>query len=106
MNILSKLMNYFEGDPRDYFGVGPFKPLPVDHPFQRAAFLHDYAFDCSHAGKEEESRASADEKLFWRMTLLAHNQIDPKKRCELMMDICEYWPLARKLGGFFWEGKE
>jgi hypothetical protein len=106
MSIWSWLMNQTEADSENYFGAGPFKPLPKDHPFQRAAFLHDWQFERSHEGKAEESLAECDEKLFWRMALLAHNQTNPKVRCELMLDICRYWPIARRTGWLFWEGDE
>lgn len=106
MSFFSKLMSIFEGDEKNYFGIGPFKPLPSDHPFQRAAFLHDWSFERAHAGESEETLAEADEKLFWRMALLAHKQTDPQERCKLMMQICRYWPIARRTGGLFWEGEE
>jgi len=107
MSFFSWLMGKVESDPQNYFGVGPFKPLPRNHPFQRAAFLHDWAAERSHAGKPDCSLDESDERFFWRMALLAHGQIDPKKRCELMMDICKYWPIARACGPLFYtEGEQ
>lgn len=102
LNLLSKLL------PRDNCsrcGVGVFS-LPEDHPFTRACALHDYDFDLAHAGKAEKTRAQADKELFWRWALIANNRTDADEACELMEDVCKYWPLARRYGKLFWEGKE
>lgn len=106
MSLWSWLMEVAEPDPENYFGVGPFKPLPKDHPFQRAAFLHDWAFNRARAGDDSLSLADEDAKLFWRLVMLAYDRKNPAKSCELFLDICKYWPIARKCGGLFWSGKK
>jgi hypothetical protein len=102
MSWLSRMFERFDPQPENHFGVGFLKPLPEDHPFQQAAVLHDWAYTAK--GKEGMSRDEADADLFWRMALLAHNQQNPEKRCELMLDICRFWPMVKRFGWIFFEG--
>ena len=102
----SKILTYLDPKPDNYFGMGPFKPLANDHPFQRAAFIHDWEFDRSHVGEQPKPLAEVDSDLFWRLCLLARAERDPHTQCQLMLDICKYWPIARAMGRFAWSGKE
>lgn len=103
--ILKQIGKLLPSDKCIRCGVGPFS-LPVDHPFTRACALHDYDFDQAHAGTPEKTRAEADKQLFWRWALIANNAPTAEESCNLMRDICKYWPLARDFGGIWWEGKE
>ena len=105
MSILSWLGKLLPRDDCARCGVGPFS-LPDSHPFTRACVLHDHEFDLAHAGTPEKTRSQADKELFWRWALIANNTSDAKKACELMEDVCTYWPLARKYGKVFWDGEE
>ena len=50
---------------KNCFGVGVFKPLPEDHPFQRAALLHDSDYRLAELVKlvYETESATEEEKL-------------------------------------------
>jgi hypothetical protein len=95
-------------DPDNCFGVAPFLPLPTNDEFQRAAALHDKAFDeAERLGKKyEHTRAEEDWNLFYRLVLLAHAETDAHRRCDRAETICRYWPLAREFGHIWWEGRE
>lgn len=92
-------------DSSDDCGYGPFK-LGPDHEFTPACRLHDHDFKLAHEQKAEKSIDQADADLFWRWALIAHNQSNAQKRCELMMEICKLWPLARAGGVILWDGPE
>jgi hypothetical protein len=83
-------------------GVGAFS-LDKNHPFTPACALHDYEFDLAHDGTNPKPRTLVDSDLLWRWILIARAASTPEKQCELMMDACEFWPLARKFGGIWWE---
>lgn len=103
---MSWFTKLFGRDKCDRCGVGVFS-LPTDHPFTRACRLHDYEFDQAHAGQNNKTRAEVDAELFHRWALIAKNTSTTKmQECDLLLDICRYWPLARKLGHLFWDGKD
>lgn len=87
-------------------GYGLLK-LPLDHPFNRACDLHDFDFGGAHKEGEayEKSKDQTDFELAYRWMLIARAEPDPVRRCELIMDICKYWPLARYGGSLMWDGK-
>lgn len=99
-NPLKSILNALPQDPDDSAGWGPFK-LPPEHPFHRAARLHDIAFRNSATGTDRLSEQ--DWLLFWRFVMLARAEPDPIQRCHLAMDACRYWPLARHFGRYLWD---
>jgi hypothetical protein len=110
MNIFARIADMWSNrnNEDNCFGYWAFKPLPTEHPFQRAAVLHDYEFDQAHKLKKDypKSRAEVDWDLFYRLVLLAKSETNPDKQCDRAMTICRYWPLAREYGNLYWEGKE
>lgn len=70
---------------------------------QRGANLHDW--DYEHAKEEPKRLSESDGDLFWRWALEAHAEQDPIERCRKYRDICRYWPYARYLGRYFWDGE-
>ena len=109
MNIFKRLTELWKNsyNQDNQFGVWVFKPLPSSDEFQRAAALHDKAFDeAARLGKEyEHTRAEEDWNLFYRLVLLAHAEAEPHRRCDRAATICRYWPLAREFGHIWWEGR-
>jgi hypothetical protein len=102
MSIFKKIFGrIIPQDTSDDCGVGPFK-LPHNHPFTRACQLHDYEFVESHRSGKRLSEVDWD--LFYRWVLIAAAEPEPLKRCRLAEDICQYWPIARRFGGWFWDG--
>lgn len=96
-------------DNSDKAGYGPFK-LPDNHPFQRAGQVHDFYFEEAKHYKTiglplgVETRDEADIKLFRMFAFIAMNAATPKRKIELMLDCCSFWPLARQVGEFIWKG--
>lgn len=101
MNPLKWILNLLPTDESDTAGWGPFK-LDPEHPFQRAARLHDISFRNSATSGERLSEV--DWQLFWRFAMIARAEQDPIKRCRLANDICKYWPLARSFGRYLYDG--
>lgn len=101
INPLKWFLNLLPVDESDDAGWGPFK-LPPEHPFHRAARLHDISF--RNSGSNTERLSEADWLLFWRFVMLARAEPDPIQRCHLAMDACKYWPLARHFGRYLWDG--
>jgi hypothetical protein len=102
MNPLKWLLNLLPQDPSDEAGWGPFR-LPADADWmQRAARLHDIEFRESVTSGRRLSEVDSD--LFWRWALLARNAEDPMEQCRRMKQICKYWPIARKVGRYFFDG--
>ena len=63
---------------------------------QRAANLHDWDYD---TGPKEGKRLSqVDAELFKRWSLEALSCEDPMDACHRIMDVCRYWPIARRAG--------
>lgn len=84
-------------------GWGPLS-LPTSNRLTPGCRLHDGDYDQAHAGINEHTLDETDELLFWRWTLIAHNQPTPAERCALAMEICKLWPLARIGGKILWDG--
>ena len=104
MSLFTRLLKkVLPRDSSNDCGYGPFK-LPSNHPFTRACNLHDFEFD--NAELSGKSLAQVDWELFNRWALITGAEEDPLKKCKLAMDICAYWPLARKFGGLLWDGNE
>lgn len=103
MNPLRWLINLFPPEKDNSAGWGPFR-LPADAEWmERAAKLHD--FDFVESATSGQRLSQADSELFWRWALEADAEEDPIKRCKKFGQICEYWPIARKAGRYFWDGK-
>lgn len=99
--ILSK---WIPEDPSPQCGYGPLS-LPIDHPFTRGCALHDFAFLEAKEGVSERSLEEEDILLFRRWFYIATNASSVEERIMLLHDICRYWPLARGLGPYLWEGR-
>lgn len=84
-------------------GYGIFK-LPDGHWMHRAAGLHDDAFD--YASQNDESLHEVDWMLFYRWVLQVNTNPNYEERCNMALEICRYWPLARYFGRFMWDGKQ
>ena len=104
MNPLKWLINLFPPEVNDKAGIGPFRLPKRCEWMQRAAKLHDYEFENVSENGKRLSEVDAD--LFWRWALEAHSEIEPMKRCQKFGDICTFWPLARKVGRYFWDSPE
>ena len=105
MKWLAKLINkVLPEDPVPQCGYGPFS-LPPDHPFTRACILHDYDFELAHNGQQKKTLDQVDAELFNRWALIAKNAPTVEEQLELMHDICDYWPWARRGGELLWDGK-
>lgn len=102
MNPLKWFINLFPPDSNDAAGWGPFR-LPDDAAWMnRAAVRHDYEFVKS---KDSGRKLSAeDAHLFYAWTLEANAEEDDIKRCHMYSQICKYWPYARAVGRYLWDG--
>lgn len=107
MSWLGRMLRHLvPEDPNPGCGYGPFK-LPLGHPFTRGCNLHDYDFGEAHelGEKAEHTKDQTDSNLAYRWMLIARAEPDPAMQCELIRDICRYWPLARTVGTLMWDGK-
>lgn len=99
----------FGTDTEDRAGVGPFS-LPSEHPFNRAAKVHDFYFtaarDYEKQGKPLSSLTlgEADMRLFRAWVATIYAETHPARQLSLMLDLCAYFPAARKVGRYFWRG--
>ena len=104
MSFFKRLLNRILPEDKEVgCGYGPFK-LSRDHPFTPACNLHDWEFDRANAGDADKPLAQVDWDLFYRWVLIAKAQKDPEHRAALALEICRYWPLARKVGAYLWDG--
>lgn len=107
--VVNAYNKIFGSDNEDRAGVGPFS-LPLDHPFTRAAAVHDFYFvearnfEAKGRTLDMVTLQEADEKLFRAFARVAMNAPTLEERLELMLDVCVYWPAARKVGLWLWQG--
>lgn len=102
----AKLLRFFfPSDAENRAGYGPFS-LPDGHPFHRAGAVHDFYFEEAKKGKTEIDLDFADLKLIQMFYALANNAQTIHDKLALMEDLCAYWPVARKVGKFIWQGEK
>lgn len=103
MNPLKWFINLFPPEEDNSAGIGPFR-LPDDAKWmERATPRHDYEF--LHSATSGRKLSEEDAHLFYAWTLIANAEPHPIKRCRMYSQICEYWPIARSAGRYFWDGK-
>jgi len=99
----------FGSDTEDRAGLGPFS-LPPEHPFTRFARVHDFYFvearEWLSKGQplDAQTLEITDLKLFRGWVACIYAEPDIEVQIELAMDLCAYWPAARKVGPFLWQG--
>lgn len=107
--IVTTASKIFGTDSEDRAGVGPFS-LPLDHPFTKFGKLHDWYFiearEWIAKGKplDAQTLGQTDMKMFrgWVAEIYAQPTIE--QQLELVQDLCAFWPAARKVGRFLWQG--
>lgn len=103
MNPLKWFINLFPPEENNSAGIGPFRLPEEARWMERAVPRHEYEF--VHSATSGRKLSGEDAHLFYAWTLIANAEPDTIKRCRMYSQICEYWPYARAVGRYFWDGK-
>ncbi len=107
--IVTTASKIFGSDAEDRAGVGPFS-LPMEHPFTRAARVHDFYFTEVRRLKElglpldEYNLMDTDMKLFRAWVAIIYAQESVEDQIGLAVDLCAFYPAALKVGLFLFQG--
>lgn len=93
------LSQFLPEDTDDTCGYGQFK-LPEGHPFTPACRIHDDEFN--NAATSGKGLHEVDWNLLAAWFHVCEQEPDYFKRCDLALQMCEYWPLARRFGNVLW----
>jgi len=108
MNPLKWFVNLWKPETDNSAGVGPFRLGPEYDWMQIVWNIHDYDYGESDPRVTPETpvpetrRSESDWGAFHRLYLIASKEPDPIRRCQMAMQICKIWPIARRGGLYFW----
>ena len=101
MDILKWLARFIPRDPSNEAGFGPFRLPPECDWMQEIFAFHDMYYDAGPAAGMKLS--DIDWRIFKALAIKAETEPDLIERCHKVLQICEYWPIMRKVGHYLYD---